>query len=125
MTSTLCQSAMFDRFIALWVAKIVEFLIAIVETILTIAMNVRTSLHEPGAICRQGRTAAPGAELGALSPDDGEDRNTVRHDQAAVPTVFLHTVSQMRAARQYRDGAGVDQGNPQTRSWQQKCLHVK
>jgi hypothetical protein len=37
MTSTLCQSIALDRLIALWAAQIAGFLIAIVETILTIA----------------------------------------------------------------------------------------
>lgn len=70
MTSMLCQSATLDRFIAPWAARIVEFWIAVVETILTIAKTVRT----PWPIAGKG-PAAPGAALGAVTLHDGEERD--------------------------------------------------
>jgi hypothetical protein len=53
MISTLRESLALDRFIAPWVAMIAAFLIAIVETILTIPKNVRTHLHERGVSWRE------------------------------------------------------------------------
>ena len=72
MTSTLCQSIALDRLIALWAAQIAGFLIAIVETILTIA-----------------RISVPPCKSPALrlAPSDGEDRDHGPHAQAAVPRV--------------------------------------
>lgn len=72
MTSTLFKSAALDHFIAQWATKIVEFLIAIVETILTIEINARPIWHELAAGCREDRAAALTVVLGAFLPDDGE-----------------------------------------------------
>jgi len=63
MTSTPCRSATLDGIIAPWAAKIAAFLGAIVETILTIAENIRNTVQELGA---GGRKA--GRRLPALRP---------------------------------------------------------
>jgi len=54
MTSTHCRSVALGRIIAPWAVKIAEFFGTIVKIILTIVENVRNSLHELGACCRQG-----------------------------------------------------------------------
>lgn len=106
MASTPCRSAALDGIIAPWAAKIVAFWGAIVETILTIAENIRNPLPELGACCRK---AAPGAvspmisELGFLPPSAGA-RHTLarkrspefgqavmmdlRHDEAQIDAQF-------------------------------------
>jgi hypothetical protein len=54
MTSTHCKSVALGRIIAPWAVKIAEFFGTIVKIILTIVENVRNSLHELGACCREG-----------------------------------------------------------------------
>lgn len=53
MTSTPCQGAALDRIVALCAAMIAAFFAITVETILTIAKNVRDILQELGACCRK------------------------------------------------------------------------
>jgi len=54
MTSTRCRSVALGRIIAPWAVKIAEFFGTIVKIILTIVENVRNSLPELGACCREG-----------------------------------------------------------------------
>jgi len=59
VTSPLCQSAAFGRIVAPWAAAIAELFAGIVEAILTIAENIRDTLHELSACCRKaGRLLA-------------------------------------------------------------------
>jgi len=55
MTSTPCQSAALDRTIAPWAVKIAAFFAIIVETIVMIAENISSSLHELGALLPEDR----------------------------------------------------------------------
>ena len=66
MTSTPCHSAALDRIIAPWAAKIAEFFAAIVEIILTIAKNVRTTLHELCTLSAMSLFRTPSRRLMAI-----------------------------------------------------------
>jgi|GEM_PF-4718894 len=68
MTSTPCRSAAVDCIIAPWAAKVAAFLGAIVETILTIAGYIGTTLQELGACRRKARRRLPALRPGLSRP---------------------------------------------------------
>jgi hypothetical protein len=116
MTSTLCQSLALDRFIAPWVAMIAAFLIAIVETILTIAKNVRTHLHEPGFSWREAGRRHSALHLAPSCPTMRKiDESLYQLPSPEAQFMSLHPVSLMRAPCPYRGGAEADPRQPRAR----------
>ena len=131
MSSTLYQSAAPDRFIAPWATRIIEFLIAIIEIMLTIAKNARLPWHELRTGCRKTERWLS-VLLGAFLPDDGEARDHGRPGGRRLPSVSLvHAHRQPDACScQYGD---VDIGRQQPQAGSLKitrkkrlanCLHV-
>jgi hypothetical protein len=111
MTSTLFQSAALGRFIAPWATKIVEFLIAIVETILTIAKNARLPWHELGTGCRETERRLSVLRLAPFCPMMAK-LEIVGARVAAVPrasALSMRIVSRIRALA----NMGVDIGRQQ------------
>lgn len=94
MTSTLRRSAVLDRLITPWAAWIIGILIAFVETILAIAKTCPYALASARRQLPASQAVALSVELGAVSPDDGEDRDMVRHDQSCL----AHHVSELLLA---------------------------
>src|SRR5438876_4379269 len=94
MTSTPCHSAALERVIVPWAAKIAEFFAAIVETILAMAKNVRTTLHEPCTVSAMSLFRTASRRLMAIRvPPERNDaaRCVLLADIGAVSARFVDT----------------------------------
>jgi hypothetical protein len=107
MTSTLCQSAALDRFIA--------FVIAIVKIILMIAKNGHSSLHARGASCHETERRFPVLRSAPSRLMAAKIETMGRSCPATVLAMSIHTDSKTRATCRYRGGAGLNAGNSQVR----------
>ena len=85
MTSTHCQSVALGRIIAPWAVKIVEFFGAIVEAIVAHAENVRNTLHELGACCRNAGRGLLALRPGLLRPMMPKLKTMGRHARVPSP----------------------------------------
>ena len=92
MNSTLYRSATLDRFIAPWVAKIVEFLVAIVETILAIAKTCPMPLYQPGASYRQAKRPLSVLSLAPSHAMMAKIETWSAMTKAALPTMSARCV---------------------------------